>query len=54
MRLCLEKGYHRPSSDPTMSTYHKEARKRAFWCAYVFDRFVQHLLITTDAGSLAV
>ncbi|KAF2163543.1 hypothetical protein M409DRAFT_57430 [Zasmidium cellare ATCC 36951] len=40
LRICIEKGYHRQASDPTLTEYEKEARKRTFWCAYVFDRMI--------------
>ncbi|KAK4501040.1 hypothetical protein PRZ48_006846 [Zasmidium cellare] len=40
LRLCIEKGYHRQVSDTSITTYEREARKRAFWCAYVFDRMI--------------
>lgn len=47
LRLCVKLRYHRKiASSPdaqTLDPYKIELRKRFFWCAYCFDRFVHSL-----------
>ncbi|KAL2821300.1 fungal-specific transcription factor domain-containing protein [Aspergillus cavernicola] len=45
LRLCIELGYHRSATVTRGSRgpYHVELRKRFFWCAYSFDRFISYI-----------
>lgn len=44
LRLCVKLRYHRKLADSPeakgLSPYTMELRKRFFWCAYCFDRYV--------------
>lgn len=44
LRLCVKLRYHRKLGDSPeakeLSPYTMELRKRFFWCAYCFDRYV--------------
>lgn len=42
--MCHELGLHQGHKYHALSTFEAETRKRIFWCQYVLDKYVNHLL----------
>lgn len=55
LRLCIELGYHRSATvaRDAESPYAVELRKRFFWCAYSFDRYVLQLKLARSHSNFS-